>query len=676
MAAHEENIPIDKEAETRSRCLMKEYTSKLIIEGAVIPDPFSLNDGWLSETKGTGLQHWPSIYIMEIEDYLKSINNKSDLLCRLRSEYKEGKAYRYFKCDWVKEIFYHPISSSSKFCFLKGRVSPSMRTNNSAYYVWVLVEKDNKESGGKILTGYCSCTAGLLGCCNHVIALLFRVEAAVRIGATKPSSTSLLSKWNVPTGTKSKISHTPIADMVFNKYQYNKSKSSKSKIANANEKYKTFQFSSPQKSTYLQNKKEVRLNLFQKLKDASSDSCFVEIMNGKSQQMNNKNNFQNLPFSLSKSLKKFNIDHSKSKEENITLFTNSLFLSNNDINIIEHNTKNQSSSNAWVEQRKYRLTASNFGRIVKRLENIQKNLNENPNKLLNSLTTNTSFSTYATRHGIATEPHAKIEVTNILKDDNHKLLKSYDSGTIIYDKFPYISASPDLIISCECCGKGLVEIKCPYTIRDAVPNIQNLEQIDKSTLKLNTNHNHYYQIQGQLGISNATHCWYFVYTEHGHYIEKILFDQIFFSKMIEKLSMFWYEFMAPELLYNIKPTLEFTNNTENCSINKNTAENTSSLSSQAINILTENINKRKYQSTSSSKKSSKRSFTPNPIYICSLCKNNIPYIANNFEENSICCEICDMWFHFKCVGITDESKVPEESEPWMCEQCKILFKKH
>ena len=269
MAAYEENIPVDSEAEQRSRTLTSEYKKKLIVPDfdTVLPDPFSLSDGWLSESKDSGLQHWPSVYFMDIDKYLQIINFSSDLMCRLRSEYKEGKAYRYFKCDWVKEIFFHNVNSFSKYCFLKGRVTPSMRTNNAAYYVWVAVEKNGEQPGGKIISGYCSCTAGLLGCCNHVIALLFRVEAAVRTGATKPSSTSLLSKWNVPTGNRSKITHKPISEMTFNKYHYRKDNNiTKDKILNANEKYKKFEFASPSKINILADKKKMCQNLFDKLK--------------------------------------------------------------------------------------------------------------------------------------------------------------------------------------------------------------------------------------------------------------------------------------------------------------------------------------------------------------------------------------------------------------------------
>ena len=31
-----------------------------------------------------------------------------------------------------------------------------------------------------------------------------------------------------------------------------------------------------------------------------------------------------------------------------------------------------------------------------------------------------------------------------------------------------------------------------------------------------------------------------------------------------------------------------------------------------------------------------------------------------FQDNGIDCDICDMWFHFRCVNISDEQKIPGE----------------
>ena len=76
------------------------------------------------------------------------------------------------------------MSPESKYCILRTLITPSHRTSNIAYHVWEIIEKDGERPGEKIYSAYCTCTAGILGCCNHVTAMLFRAEAAVRSGAT------------------------------------------------------------------------------------------------------------------------------------------------------------------------------------------------------------------------------------------------------------------------------------------------------------------------------------------------------------------------------------------------------------------------------------------------------------------------------------------------------------
>ena len=55
MPGYEEKVPVDEEAEQRQRSIMEEYKQKLIVCGNVMHDPFSLQDVWLAEKKGTGL---------------------------------------------------------------------------------------------------------------------------------------------------------------------------------------------------------------------------------------------------------------------------------------------------------------------------------------------------------------------------------------------------------------------------------------------------------------------------------------------------------------------------------------------------------------------------------------------------------------------------------------------
>ena len=121
----------------------------------------SIKDGWVCEE--LGIKTWPSIYFMDISYYYKSVISKQDLWQRVECEYKEGKAFRYFTNGFLGEVSINQIHESN-YCVLKAKCVPSQRINNKQYDVWCIVEKKTKSStGGKIMAGYCTCTAGLLG---------------------------------------------------------------------------------------------------------------------------------------------------------------------------------------------------------------------------------------------------------------------------------------------------------------------------------------------------------------------------------------------------------------------------------------------------------------------------------------------------------------------------------
>ena len=62
------------------------------------------------------------------------------------------------------------------------------------YDVWALGEKESDQGpGGKIIIAHCTCPSGLLGACNHVAGMQFRLEEAVIRGMNKVSCTSELA---------------------------------------------------------------------------------------------------------------------------------------------------------------------------------------------------------------------------------------------------------------------------------------------------------------------------------------------------------------------------------------------------------------------------------------------------------------------------------------------------
>ena len=79
-------------------------------------------------------------------------------------------------------------------------------------------------------------------------------------------------------------------------------------------------------------------------------------------------------------------------------------------------------------------------------------------------------------------------------------------------------ASPDGMIDCFCCGKGVLEIKCPYlhqneTVESAASNNPSFcLKKDKDLLYLDHTHDYYYQVQIQMFVCNVEYCDFCVCT--------------------------------------------------------------------------------------------------------------------------------------------------------------------
>ena len=61
------------------------------------------------------------------------------------------------------------------------------------------------------MCGYCSCTVGYSKCCNHLIAVLYKVEQANLQGLTNPSCTDVACYWK--SSSKKNIGPSRIKDM-------------------------------------------------------------------------------------------------------------------------------------------------------------------------------------------------------------------------------------------------------------------------------------------------------------------------------------------------------------------------------------------------------------------------------------------------------------------------------
>ena len=201
--------------------------------------------------------------------------------------------------------------------------------------MWVAVCKDKGETvGGEIMSAYCSCTAGLLGCCNHVIAMLFRVQEAVMHGFNKPSCTSELAVWPIPKNTKEILTVKPVAEVVFMKKHFRKC-NHEDKSTEDKKKNLDFKPYYEKQGASLSNQAKMRETLFEALKDAVPRSRFVENMTSTKSNQQIKSV---LPKNIITKAKEFPYDINVSTNENIRVFTQSLQLSADEIKIIFEKT--------------------------------------------------------------------------------------------------------------------------------------------------------------------------------------------------------------------------------------------------------------------------------------------------------------------------------------------------
>lgn len=86
----------------------------------------------------------------------------------------------------------------------------------------------------------------------------------------------------------------------------------------------------------------------------------------------------------------------------------------------------------------------------------------------------------------------------------HQDFKVVDAGLFIDHLDPFLGASPDGIAQCACCGRGVVEVKCPFCNDLPDDDKQFCMAVNgEGTWKLKKDHSYYYQVQLQLHMCDV-----------------------------------------------------------------------------------------------------------------------------------------------------------------------------
>ena len=233
-------------------------------------------------------------------------------------------------------------------------------------------------------------------------------------------------------------------------------------------------------------------------------------------------------------------------EATFQTFQESITLSENDVNYVESKTRKQQKSACWFVARKDRITASQFGEVIKR-----RDLNK-PEGLIKSVLGYNKFTSESVRWGQSHEAAARRFYLNDVKG-KHDGVTVTECGFITSINYPHLGASPDGIVVCpHCQDSGILEIKCPFKYRKVPPEEAAREkdffcELVENKVTLKRNHSYYFQVQGQMALSGKKWCDFYVWTLAGRSVERIYFEEHVWLKMEMTLTSFFKSCVIPEL---------------------------------------------------------------------------------------------------------------------------------
>lgn len=163
----------------------------------------------------------------------------------------------------------------------------------------------------------------------------------------------------------------------------------------------------------------------------------------------------------------------------------------------------------------------------------------------------------ATRYGTLMEPRARKQYTKLmLKKDPHLVIE--ETGLWVKKSIPYLGCSPDAVVKKN--GKiiRIVEIKCPYILRDVHPKrfagrltqtqLQNFPLKHKSNGKvaIRKHHAYYYQVQMQMDVMKVKVCDFFMWSKNGCVRLEIPYDPSFWLPKRDTLDLKHRGLLMPE----------------------------------------------------------------------------------------------------------------------------------
>ena len=528
---HRSDLPIDPRIDNGVPYqvkLSKKPSVAQILDGVEIP--LVTMDVPVSGFPTSGWTSFPSRNIPEMFNYgniyqylVESLNN---IMC---PGYNDGTEKPLKKGLALKDSgFVHNVTDHQvgNFYFISGHVHRSMKTKEGPQHVIVAL---SLASGSVQLANCKNCIVEDLGRCCHIAALLFHLWDYVKQNGHQvvAPSTSLPCTWNK--GQKRKKDPKPLH------------------LTNYGPKHRTinkmYSFDPRRKELRGDNQENVN-RFYEAMKSISPINMWSETLQPEY------------------SYQDFVIDstYAASLRTMVANFKSNIMeeiepLAGNRNSVQIPGTEQQTDSESWHMERRFRITASTAQRVYSFGRRLNSNVKPKWEKFINKkLWCNDSFvPTADMAYGISEEGTARQRYSETMN------VVVRESGLWVNKKYPHLGASPDGLLE----DGGIIEIKCLKILRErsvgdlikthtTVPNIgQQCFFVDDGKLLLRRNHPYYYQIQLQLMVTEALYCDFVLHSPLGSpSIERITPDNTPDNNLIDSISdytrEFWERVLIPE----------------------------------------------------------------------------------------------------------------------------------
>lgn len=488
------------------------YEEKIVECGGV--DPLLLTDAETSLISLCKIDLVPRVDESDIKDYL--VRTTGYLTNEKFKAVESLESHNYLTSGFVQEPKLRQVGDD--LVIVVSKVNDSQALSARQLELWLLIQRD-----GPVKLAHCTCMAGLGEACSHIGAVLCYINAVSQFNIGQTSTDTKNAR--IPPYIRN-VPCTPI-DL--------ESASTKKRLLDSGSQYAT-------------EKKERLVDTPTEEEDVSSAeprAAVLPLTEGDSSGIVPAT--VRYPSAELGGLARDRPEEWDKVMEECHEFSASFAVEESVCRAVEAETRAQAKSDTWFAFRAGRVTASN-ARAACRTSPTQPAVSLIKKMCYPETST---FSSDATDWGHLKEPVARKKYESEMSD--HVDFQCTASGLHICPKYPFLAASPDGMISCKCCGKGALEIHCPYK-KERIADVASAKQCilkkgPNGDLQLNRDSQYFYQVQVQMLTTGLSYCDFVVWTAQDCHIERIKFDPDFCSEIVSKCKLFFEQALLPEILF-------------------------------------------------------------------------------------------------------------------------------